>query len=66
MALGFFRKTVTVGRGAPFPGMGRALLYHVRVARCSAFIAAAAIAVTTKAESVQNGNIHMYDAQVSC
>ena len=40
-----FQKRLTTGRGAPFPGLRRALMHHVSAARLSAFIDAAPMAV---------------------
>ena len=52
--------------GGLFPGMRRALLYHVGVAGFAAFIVVAAVAGTTRVYGVENGNIHMYNTQIPC
>ena len=45
---------------APFPEMRGALLHHMRVVGFSALAVAALVAVTTEAEGIENGIIHMY------
>ena len=49
-----------LAEGEPFPEMvgGGALLQHMGVAGFSALIVAAAVAVTTRVQDIENGIIH--------
>ena len=47
------------GHGAPFPERRRALLDHMGIARYSAFIALATVAVMAMVEGAGNDNYHM-------
>ena len=46
--------------GAPFTEIRGALLHHMDIAGFSCLIVAAAVAVKTTVESIENGIIHMY------